>query len=240
MRALQIEGHSFDLEDLLMCFPAGDDERLQVIKTMHRGKEIYLLLADKFADVSSGRAAYDIGIIIVRKLNGILFLSNASAQPLQAGGTFKWADESWKPEAQYISMVSLASRSRLGVHGATIVDANGNPRPEPPPRRSRQRHWLDWAATSTRGTDLLHFLEGPRPDWYDLYKAGEILHDLAGHESWWPKGFSDFKGSAQFARHAFGPHERMPPGKRMSLEAARELIRGLAVKCLNEKSGYAP
>jgi len=228
--AIALGGDELDLEDARKLFggPAGPI-RVGVIETVNQRRvdALFARALDELPDASAVREPAD---RLVSILNGALFVFDPGRVPVQVRGVHEWQVDGWNAGTIFARM--KGSLGRVRVTSAGVV-TGGAPRPPPAPVVPKQVRWLELAETDTPVHDVLMFLRDAEPDWFNLYKAWEYLRS-GDNQPWWNKAAnSAFSCSAQFDRHAFGPHENMAPERRLSVEDARVFIRWLAEQWLD-------
>jgi hypothetical protein len=150
-----------------------------------------------------------------------------------------------------MSVVVLAEtaegRSKFGA--AAVVVSGGVPVPEPPPKGPR---YVKLAEQDADVADVLRVLGQPEAlDWYDLYKAWEIVeHALGGWRqvvarSWVTK--ADIDRLTASANHPGisgdeARHARMPgapgPNRTMTMSEADALVRRLVANWIESHPSY--
>lgn len=105
------------------------------------------------------------------------------------------------------------------------------------------QRWLLLAGQSELVEDLLVHLSAA-PNWYDLYKAYEVIKKLSGGlgplkaRSWCPpqQALSNFSHTANLYRHSPAHASRMASSsKPMELAEANDLIRTMACHVMGEQ-----
>ncbi len=235
--ALSLTGDSFDLDDAHLLFRDGD--LIQVAKVDDRnGRTWTALFADTFEGASSAAEVNELGPVIVDRINGILFVRDQSRQPVAIDAVLEWQADGPSGPAGFARHVFLAiTDGAVARAKATFSMATGDV-PPPTPPRPPEHGWLAESFDDPALDDVLSYLRGV-PDWFDLWKAFEIMRADINHRSGkgrnrsgvaWPNQseIGRFTGSVNYHRHSrVHPSWRMEPAERMSLSEAQHFLAGL-------------
>ena len=202
-------------------------------------------MADVFEQLDDSANVLEASKPLVDLINGILFVREPTRKPLRSGAVHeRQPDGTWNAGTIHAGMHVMEGRSRLKAN-AVAVTAPGSP-PPPPPPPPPHTIWLKDALTGSVVSDVLTFLRG-EPDWFDLYKAFELMRDdvnnhLGQHNQtqigWPSKDERDFfSESAQVHRHSPIKWGRYNLKTAMQLHEARKFVRSLANAWLNWRCG---
>lgn len=222
--AVELTGHRIDLDDLReMLAPPFEPW----VEDYEDGGEVRLLLRyGGWATIDDTSALAADASFLVERLNGAKPLTNSDARPIALGRFFKFAaDGSLLPfviaASGHITFASFRARGR----GSVVSDE-----PPPPPQPSQLQNWLQAADTSDDRSDL--FVHIARCDnWYDIYKAAEIIRRMAGSKKKLHKLLSPDQvdwdrvwQTANTNRHARDLVKYPPPSVPATLDEARGMI----------------
>jgi hypothetical protein len=164
-----IEGHPFDLETLQELFSAGDPLVAQDASDGYYLEWVTLENSDGHID-SIGTQA------LVKRINGIGRAADSGFQPVSLTGRYAG------PDGQVTVVGSAAvTMGRAKIKAvATVLDSNGIPVPAPSLRPKGPRY-AKVANEDSDASDALRVLGQSDPlDWYDIYKAWEIVEEAVG------------------------------------------------------------
>jgi hypothetical protein len=219
-----LEGHPFDLREVTRCFGNAAPCQLRVgTLTTPTGNTLPALFAAAFDRLIDDGEVHREAERILALINGILFVIDPAREPLKVASIHRHTSDGW-------GSGTVPTAGKAEGRSKAVATATGGT--ELLPSDIPEVRWMELALVVDEVRDVLLFLRAPEPDWFDLYKAGELLESASG-QPWWPKSkFNDFTCSAQFDRHARGTHENMKSERRMALPEARKFIRNIAQKWL--------
>ena len=159
-----------------------------------------VLLAKEFENLNSNSEVSEASRRIFDLLNGIMFVRDRVRKPVQPGAVYERREDGrWSAGTIFAKMAAFEARDRFYA-AAVILHAPGSPPASPPPPH------MVWMTEATRdGTlaDVLTFLRG-EPDWFDLYKAFELMRDdinsKLGQNKYEQMGWPDKKQSTCFPK----------------------------------------
>lgn len=240
--AVALSGHPRDLEDLRTWFVSGP---IQVVEIdVPAAGRVTALLAEEFDGLSSGEQVQAMAPRLVGQLNGVLFASDPDRPPVRVFGIYeRTANGDWGHT--HVSLVEkLSARDRVTV---VLTGPDGLPVPGPPPS---QPVWLALASGPTDpnpAADILIALRG-EPDWFDLWKAFEIIvtderklpNWPTDEIEWFRKTASQYRHSPS-NRHAVAGRKWLKKEKKpkMGIRQARHLVARLAVEWLDWQAAGA-
>lgn len=219
--AVVIKGNALDLKNALLLFERGGvgGVRLGTIE-LSGGRVLPALFASSFGAECRSEDVQEEASRLLDLINGILFVTDPGRELLSIWSVHPRTAHGWGPGYAFMAG-SAKGRSHLSgsLDGGAVCE-----RVEP--------LWVDLAVSHPEVRDVLLFLRTPEPDWFDLFKASELI-ESAKAKSWWPeRQFALLTCSAQFARHARGTYEGLSPEQRMRLGEARRLVAELARRWL--------
>jgi hypothetical protein len=231
-----LEGHVFDLETLGELFWDGDPLIAQ------DPSDEYYLESSALQD-SNGQLDLNAAEALVRHINGVARAADQGFRPVHLRGRYTAPDGT---TSVVISADTAEGRSK--VRAAAVVLTNGVPVPEPPPKGSR---YVKLAEQDADVADVLRVLGQRGPlDWYDIYKAWEIVEHAVGG---WPqveaRGWATKADIDRLTASANHPgisgdearHARMggTPGHRtMTMSEADGLVRRLVTSWIESHPSY--
>jgi len=227
-----LEGHQFDLADWCEVLAAPYDPWVDVVD--HAGAEIHVLrsaVLDDAADESDARLR---ALPLIEKLNGAALLSR-NTESVNFGGIARIDNGRAVTIAKFASG-DAAGRSRMKGY-AVVLNSEGEIIPQVRTRSDPQR-WIATAEGNDIVADLLVNLARAN-NWYDLYKAIELVQRLAGGqhalENRLGSKEADWEGArltANYFRHAraYRPAQLtdFAVAKRLVILVANEILRGIA------------
>jgi hypothetical protein len=186
-------------------------------------------------------AAYERAKALMDEVNGALRASRRTGIVRLDGVAEVFHDGRCRPVA--IEQMVSAVRIREGFV-ATLLGADGKPKPDPAPRPSEVQRWLSIAAEDDLLADALtYFARGD--DWFDVYKALECLEmRFGGEEEFRSLGWADkgkiklLKRTANSGRHARKKFD--PPPHPMERTEARDLLAQLMARAFHEAPATPP
>jgi hypothetical protein len=217
----KLEGHVFDLQDWREIFAAPFDPRVDLVP--HAAGEMSVLHSSAFDNVAGGEEAMARAIPVIEQMNGAALLSR-SCRPVSFGAAVS-IDGDRVSVHHFVQLQGLEARLRGSALGLAI-GPEGQSIPPPKPVSSDAQNWIGIAANNDDVGDLLSHVS-KATNWYDLYKAIELVERIAGgaHEMEGRLGdrYANWrlaKRTANFYRHARADR---PPNP-MDLPGARELV----------------
>lgn len=234
--AIEMCGNAFDLEHAEKFLRPAFAPRTFRLGPPHSALVLISSTLDEQNDADAVRSA---GLRLISCLNGAARLRGNSL-PITLGRVFS-QDQTGISSHSLLAPAPIVHRSSVSEGTLEAFDADGNAIPAPPAAPSLEQNVLALAEGDSRVGDFLHFL-GRADNWFDLYKAHEVLREIAGGEaalktalgsSDW-KNYENAKQEANFHRHARGASI---PARRLSLGEARSAIERAGVMIL---SGLQP
>ena len=177
-------------------------------------------------DLASAAEAFEAAKALVQSVNSVMFYTMGS-RPVEIDGILE-VREGGRLSRHVIASMAIVEM-RADVVGVGLAINKYGEVVEQEPKPSRQQKWLEAAENSDMLSDLL--MHGfHRDNWYEMYKALEVLEDISGGErglinAIGPDGekVKDLKRNANFYhRHARSRGEK--PKKPMERAEARELL----------------
>jgi len=232
-----IDGDLFDLETLGELFSAGDPLVVQ------DSSGSYYLQSAALQDPRS-RVGLEVAQALVKCVNGAARAIDRSFQPVSLTNRYT------APDGTGHVVVSVdAATARTKTKVVVTVTKNGAPVSQPPPKGPR---YVKLAAQDPDVADALRILGQSAPlDWYDIYKAVEIVEHAAGgarqieNRGWAMKADIDrLTASANHpgisgdeARHA---RMKGTPGanRSMTMQEAEALVRRLVANWIESHPSY--
>jgi hypothetical protein len=152
----------FDLEILSELFPEGDDP---LVAEDPSGE--YYLESSGLQD-STGQPDHNAAEAPVKRVNGAARALDQGFRPVRLIGRYTAPDGTTS-----VAIMTDTAEGRSRASAAAVVQSNGVPAPEPPPKGSR---YVKLAERDADVAEALRILGQPTPlDWYDIYKAWEIV-----------------------------------------------------------------
>jgi len=232
-----LEGHEFDLEILCELFQAGDPLVAQ------DPLDGYYLEFSALQD-ASGQLDHSAAEPLVKRINGAARAADQGFRPVHLRGRYT------APDGTMSVMVSTdTAEARSRARATAVVVSGGIPVPEPPPKGPR---YVKLAEQDADVADVLRVLGQPAPlDWYDIYKAWEIVeHALGGSRQVVAQGWvtkADIDRLTASANHPGisgdeARHARMSgtPGsnRTMTMSEADALVRRLVANWIESHPSY--
>jgi hypothetical protein len=212
-----LEGHQFDLEDLVDLLPAGE---LRVVKEGDR----YYLTALEIDNPPTEKQFCEVAPDTLARVNGLGRAHNPSFRPVQLTGTYQEGDH------RHHVVTAGTIEVRAKVYAAAVV-TSPHDKPTPPPVGPRHA-----AVKDANVSEALAIMGQPSIlSWVELYKIYEIvrasgaLHTAAQAAGLTPIELKLFthtanhpEASGDDGRHARS--QQRPPKNPMSIEQARDLV----------------
>jgi hypothetical protein len=232
-----LEGHDFDLETLGELFPKGEP----LIGQDPSGG--YYLESSALQDVN-GQIDTNTAQALVKRINGAARTIDHGFQPVSLSGRYTAPDGT---TSVVISGATLMGRSKMKA--AATVLKNATPVPEPLPKGPR---YMKLAEKEPEVADALRILGQPEPlDWYDIYKAWEIVeHAVGGWRQIEKRGWATKADIDRLTSSANHPgisgddarHARMKgspgPNRSMTMREADGLVRRLVARWIESQPSY--
>jgi hypothetical protein len=232
-----LEGHAFDLETLGEVFQSGDPLVVQDPSDGYYLESSTLQDADGRLDQSAAQA-------LVRRVNGVARATDQGFRPVQLTDRYTAPDGT-----PHVFARAGVAEGRSKVSAVAAVLRNGVPVPEPPPKGPR---YVRLAEQDPDVADALRVLGQPDPlDWYDIYKAWEIVEHAVGG---WPQvvasGWATKADLDRLTASANHPgisgdearHARMPgspgPNRMMAMSEGDALVRQLVANWIESHPSY--
>jgi hypothetical protein len=231
-----LEGHEFDLETLRELFRAGDPLVRQ------DPSDGYYLESSALQD-SDGQLDRSAAEPLVKRINGVARAADQGFRPVHLRGRYTAPDGT-------MSVVAFAemAEARSKVWAAAVV-SGGVPVAEPPPKGPR---YVKLAEQDADVADVLPVLGQPGSlDWYDIYKAWEIVeHAVGGSRQVVARGWvtkADIDRLTASANHPGisgneARHTRMSgtpgPNRTMTMSEADALVRRLVANWIESHPSY--
>jgi hypothetical protein len=170
--AVEIHGEQIDVNDLRAVLIPGFDPWIE------NYEDKVLIRSKQFANlVEAGEVAASAGLLL-RMLHGAVLLEQSDARAVSVGEIFKFGSGGTREQIAIKGAANIEMASARARGYATVLRADGT---REKPRESKTQKRLRAAVTSTAKADLLVHL-ARSDNWYDLYKAMEIVRGLKGGE----------------------------------------------------------
>jgi hypothetical protein len=232
-----LEGHGFDLETLRELFRAGDPFVAQ------DSADRYYLESSALQD-SDGQIDQNAADALVKRINGVGRTADQGFRPVHLSGRYTAPDGTTS-----VVVLGATAGARAKVTAAAVVMEGGFPVPEPPPRGPR---YVKLAEQDPDVADVLRVLGQPwLLDWYDVYKAWEIVeHAVGGWRQVVARGWATKTDIDRLTASANHPgisgdearHARMSgtpgPNRRMTMSEADDLVRRLVASWVESHPSY--
>jgi hypothetical protein len=226
----------FDLETLGGLFRVGDPLVAQYPSDGYYLESSVLQDSNDQLDQNAAEA-------LVRRINGVARVADQGFRPVHLKGRYTAPDGTTN-----VVVIAGTAEARSRAGGAFVARSGGVPVPEPPPKGLR---YVRLAEQEAGVADVLRVLGQPDPlDWYDIYKAWEIVEHAVGGapqvaRDWATRAdIERLKASANHpgisgdaARHARmrgtpGPNRTMP------MSEADALVRRLVANWIESHPSY--
>jgi hypothetical protein len=232
-----LEGHEFDLETLGGLFRTGDP---LVGRDPSDG---YYLESSALQD-SNGQLDHSAAEPLVKRINGVARAADQSFRPVLLRGRYTAPDGTMS-----VVVAADVAEARSRAWAVAVTVSGGVPAPEPPPKGPR---YVKLADQDADVADVLRVLGQPGSlDWYDIYKAWEIVeHAVGGWRQVAARGWvtkADIDRLTASANHPGisgdeARHARMPgtpgPNRTMAMSEADALVRRLVAKWIESHPSY--
>jgi hypothetical protein len=171
----RLEGHEFDLEDWRDMFAPPFQPWVEVVP--RQPGDMNVMRSSVFEDVTKAEEARDRAIPLIEQLNGAALLSR-NCEPVVFAGAVRIQDD----QISIHVFAEMHARARAHLRAVAVgLNANGEVMPPNPPALSDEQKWIVKAQQSDLVADLLTHL-ARATNWYDLYKAIELLEKIDGGE----------------------------------------------------------
>jgi len=201
---------------------AGFDPSFETIST--HDKTAWVLRSARFEHITEALEVREIAEVIIAQLNGAQ-AALGDLDPLKLHGVGK-VDYDGSFSTIVFGELTICAKAHMAIGSVEVRDSLGNLVPPPPPRASLTQSWIQAARTDDDIADLLRYA-GHSDNWYDIYKAMELLCRLAGGKNKLSSMLGDSAGAvehmretANIYRHA-RPHRTLVP---TTLCAAKPLL----------------
>lgn len=169
--AVQISGHDHDLAALkILLAPPGEPW----VEDDSTSKDSILLRSSAWAGLQDASQVHAAAALLVEHINGALPMTTMNPDKIQLGAVYCYKPTGGRDVAvfvQAISMVVASARITVQVNGVMQPIVQGD-----------IRKVLQAAGSDPVKADLLTYLT--RADnWFDIYKAAELVRHLAGSEA---------------------------------------------------------
>jgi hypothetical protein len=232
-----LDGHAFDLETLSELFRKGEP----LVAKNPSGE--YYLESSALQD-PTGQPNPRAAEALVKRINGVGRAGDQGFRPVHLRGRYTAPDGT---TSVVILGDTAEGRSKLTATATVLV--NGAPAPQPPPKGPR---YVKLAEQDPNVADALRVLGQPgKLDWYDIYKAWEIVEQAVGGwrqvvaRGWATK--ADIDRLTASANHPGisgddARHARMPgnpgPTRTMTINEADGLVRRLVADWIESHPSY--
>lgn len=232
-----LEGHESDLETLGELFREGDP---LVARDPTDG---YYLEASTLQD-STGQLDVNAAEPLIKRINGVARAADQAFRPVRLKGRYTAPDG-----ATSVVISGETAEARLKARATATVLVNGAPAPQPPPKGPR---YVKLAELDPDVADALRVLGQAGPlDWYDIYKAWEIVEQaVGGSKQVDAKGWATAAEINRLTASANHPgisgdearHARMKgspgPSRVMTMGEADALVRRLVANWIESHPSY--
>jgi hypothetical protein len=232
-----LDGHAFDLETLSELFRVGDPHVAQ------DPPDEYYLESSALQD-SNGQPDPNAAEALVKRINGVGRAADQGFRPVHLRGRYTAPDGTTS-----IVLIGGTAEGRSRARGAFAVLSGGLPAPQPPPKGPR---YVKLAEQDPDIADVLRVLGQPGAlDWYDVYKAWEIVeHAVGGWRQVVARGWATKAEIDRLTASANHPgisgddarHARMPgtpgPSRTMAINEADSLVRRLVTNWIESHPSY--
>jgi hypothetical protein len=222
--AIEITGERIDLDDLRELLRPPFDPW---VEEFVEEREIKLMLRSKAWEfVESGSMIATQAAKMLERLHGGALLVHEDAKPVVPGRVLRFREDGTRVAVMVAATGHISLRGGR-VRGRSVV--NSEQLSQPPQPSSLQR-WVKSADNDDDRADLLEHLS--RADnWFDVYKAAEIIRRLAGGQKSLESLLGELKPdwvrvwqTANCTRHAPDPEKYPLPEVPATLHEARLLI----------------
>lgn len=166
----EIEGDRIDLETLAELFSEGDP----LVAQEAAGE--YSLESATLQD-SSGQIDLGAANALVKRVNGIARTVDHGYQPVRTTGRYIGPDAKVS-----VVVMGAVARGRIKLRGTVTVTVDGKPVVESPAMPKGLRY-MKLATQDSNVADAIRVMgQSDQLDWYDLYKAWEIIRDSVGNQ----------------------------------------------------------
>lgn len=232
---VSLKGDRRDLEDAVSAFQMNSVCRIEL-----DGDGKYYLKSEGFNSLTDGVQVFAVAEHVVARINGAMKASFTDYRPVQADS----ATPVHKNGNRGVSI--MVPLSTIEIRGSRpTVKVSGTPPPEPRP--SDAEIWLELSEADDDVADALYLLSRD-PNWFDLYKAFEVVRAALGGQGEMKSKLSAdekdrqtlveqvnlFTWTAVAYRHARPQTD--PPPNPMGLKAAHATVRDLVSRYLRHQS----
>ncbi len=216
--AAELIGTDQDTSEMQRALNANFDPRVEAVDGTRA------LRCSLLDSCSSAKEVRDKAIVLIKVLNGASTLSRRSG-PVRVGRIYRVGDDGSIASTVFAEGAANIGNVTLSAT-ATITDTHGEFISPPPPAPSTAQRWFHAALDDPKIADLLTFV-GQADNWFDVYKAMEMLrfvacseHDLLTELGSRAPDFKNARWTANWHRHARATRPQSPA----SLDEARTLL----------------
>jgi hypothetical protein len=222
-----LSGHVLDLQDWreTLLPPHAPWAEQWIINNTPR----LVLRSSDFDQFEDSLAVWNAAKLLTTRLNGA-FAAHSNAEPLSVEGIAERRSDGTIGQHAIFAVGAAHARARAGSLSAS---AQIGP--------TAVQRWIELADQSDLVDDLLIHQSG-EPNWYNLYKAFEVIRQLCGGQRaleqrpWCPPELSRFTHTANIYRHSSAhPSHNNPPATPMSLSEAMNIIRAMTNEAMKEQ-----
>ena len=166
---VRLKGHAQDLQDVAAAFQMNRICRMDLDADGQ-----YYLKSDILDPLTDGNEVLDRARELVARVNGAMKVMHSDYQPVRVDGLITLHENGNRgvvivPEAAKMTM--RAGRPTISVSGRAPTEA----------QPSDAEKWLELSTDDSDVLEVLHYLSR-EPDWFDLYKAYEVVRSALGGE----------------------------------------------------------
>lgn len=171
--AVELTGERFDLDDLRELLVPPFDPWVEDF--VEEGNVKLLLRSTAWTSDVDSSIVHSQASRMVERLHGAMLLIQSDARPVAIGQILKFRDDGSR-ENILVAISGHISLTGGRARGRFVSDS-----PSPPEPSSVQR-WIQSAETDDDRADLFDHL-ARADNWYDVYKASEIVRRIAGGDA---------------------------------------------------------
>jgi hypothetical protein len=168
--AVEISGNKIDLNDLRQSLPAGGEPWVEDYSDPEKG-DVLLLRSENWKEVEHARTVVEMARVLIRRLNAVQLLAHDDAEPVSFAHILKFRADGSRDS--FILTGTAAFRlGNVRARGAgAAVNSKGVQQP------SSVQRWLARSASDSLFAELLDYI-ARADDWFELYKATEVVESL--------------------------------------------------------------